>query len=156
MSLPQRLPTPHQAALAVEKARGMIRRDYETLDDLPQELQDTIAHVYYNTAIAMQYEDGGIGARGLSGMRETIEDTTFNISTVKHLPEMIRALREDVISKGRRSDADFMFEVFILMFKYRIPNVEKSSLLVGRIKKLFYRKHAREVRPGFYAALMRE
>ncbi len=133
----------------------MIRRDYANLDDLPQELQDTIAHIYYNTAVAMQYEDGGLGAKGISGMHEAIEDATFNISTVKHLPEMISAVREDLISKGKQNDANFMFKVFILMFKYRIPNVEKSSLFAGTIKKLFYCKHAKHVRPGFYAALMR-
>jgi hypothetical protein len=155
MTPPRRQPTPVEAAKAVEKARAMILRDYGTLDDLPAELQDTIAHIYYQISVSMQWGDGGGFANGLAGMAEMAEEAAFHVATVKHLPNMIRAVREDVIPSGNREGAETIFEYCILAFKYRIPNVNKMSSLMARIRKRFYTKYANEIRPGFYAGLMR-
>lgn len=154
MKIAQRQPTESQAASAAESARGMIKRDFGALNDLPRELQDTVAYIYYSTCVYMQYEDFGGFAKGVSGMLDMSEEIAFNTVTIKMLPKFIQSFRE-LAKEGKKQDIEYLLEVYILMFKYRIPDVGKNSLLTARLRSMFYRKHARKVPDGFYSRLMR-
>ncbi len=147
------LPSPAFVADAAKEAKRLIEADFGTLSDLPLELRDAIANVYLRFCAFRRLGPGGRFALSNLKGRDFVVESAFYTCSVEALPELIRLFREKIRPMGQQK-SDFAAEVYILMFKYRIPNMSKRSLLTARILKMFYRANAREVQPGLYDAIM--
>lgn len=130
---------------ALNAARTAINNNFGNLSGLSEELQNTIANIYYKAAVIAQNPSQSVLADGVDGISKGIKDTIFYTESAESLPGMINAFREDVIPKGNESDIDFMTEVFLCMFKYRIENVSSKPFFFVKILKFFSRGKVDEI-----------
>jgi len=109
---------------ALPLARELIGRDLPDLDDLPPELQNTIANIYYNfatTFLAAAQKDW-VPTKGgqLADLKDFVSESSFYQAAFEALPQSIYALR-----KMRNQDPPWLYDytvTYILdLFKYRLP-----------------------------------
>lgn len=137
---------------ALDNARIKIEEGFGDISDLSEELQNTIANIYYQAAQIAQSPHKAILGNGIDKIQNGIEDTSFYISAVESLPGIIEAFREDVLQKGNEDDINFMNEVFICMYKYRVKNALSKPLFVVKMIKAFSKKKVNEI-PDLYKQL---
>lgn len=135
--------------VALNNTRTVIKRDFGDLSDLHEELQNTIANIYYTAAIIGQNPEQYVFRKGLKGIKKGIVDSTFYVEGVKSLPEFIKLFREEVVSKGNEKDIKFMTEFLLLSYKYRIESLSSKPYFYAKILKFFNRRKVNEI-PGLF------
>jgi hypothetical protein len=119
-----------------------IRSRFGSLDDLPDELADTIANVHYRFFEA-EHESSGeirIPTRVIqasdpgAAMERWIQETSALSATFHHLPEMISALRE---IKNQSSASIFEYWVTLMLddLKYGIHSAKDKSPIRRAIER---------------------
>lgn len=140
---------PRVNSYAVSLARATVRKVYGSLYDLPEEIRNTIANTYYEY-YCMQ-EEGGIkglwdrlAGRGefMSGIKLAVEDKAHLAAAVNNMPEVMNRIR--AIAKDGRN-CDMVYEVFLMIFKYRMPDADKKSLEQMRLERPSYAARVREI-----------
>ena len=122
---------------AVERARLLVKEDFNHLNDLPIELQNTIANIYYKIAqVSLNCERGeqfpssvALSDNFKEGFERFVHDSVFLIECRKSLPGIVSGLRPDVLRKKNQEDVDFMIFALLCVFKYRIPNALQKSMV---------------------------
>ena len=138
-------------AIALEKATNAIFADFGMLDDMPQELRNTLANIYYKFfALNRNLRDPGevLGYDNTdftSIYKGLIQGSTTVLTEYKFAKGMIDSLRE-----ARKRDSgiyDYLVIHTLDILKYRIPNAHEKTPIRRAIERKF-RKH-REVN-GLY------
>lgn len=141
----------------LEMCENAIRKDIGSLDDLPYELANTVANVYYryfNYAVDVMKQaannPGWIPKQMkretdmLSGLTSFLEDSARFKSDFEAAPEFIEGLRE--IDKHKQPNL-YQFSVdFILdCLKYDIKDAQKKIGLRRMIERKFSKAKEREI-----------
>lgn len=126
---------------ALEKAMLLIEEDFDgitdlPITDLPIELQNTIANIYYDIAqMSLNHQRGEQFPTSLlmpdnrKKLERYIKDSVFFIESRKSLPRMVSDFRRVVLKKHNQSDIEFMTFALLCLFKYRIPDCSGKSVL---------------------------
>ncbi len=123
---------------AVADAKESINEEIGTLRDLPRELANTVANLYYKDAcLYLDLLNKGPYAAFHSSkpIMEYIDDTLDSICMQPSVPKLIKHLRE----LKNTQIYDYTVELFLDAFKYKIKNVAKKSALRRRIERYFYK-----------------
>jgi len=139
----------------LELAENAIRKELGTLDDIPYELANTVANIYYRFfALASEVKDkpkegwmltaikrSGDLERGLAHF---IDDYARIESDLKSAPKFINGLR--AIDKSKepklyRYTVDFILDCL----KYNIPNATKKTAIRRKIERKFRKKYVKEI-----------
>ena len=140
---------------ALPLARELITRNFGNLDDLPAELQNTIAHIYYSFAEmgANQSKPGWVPKKnGQLALKGFAEEFSFLSAAVEHLPKLVEELR-----KLRGKNPTWLYDysaTFILdLFKYRLPQwAIKLPPILRAPMRLFSDAPSKEI-PNLYRLL---
>jgi len=142
---------------AVQYAKEWLNQKLGRLDDIPSELQNTIANLCYKFAIQqINLEANPNGwpidifktSKLSDGLLTYIKDSNFLINVMNDLPDLINEYRRVLITKGRKEIDLFTF-TFLCMWKYRIPNVPDKTYLRLKIETILRRKKIDEI-PNLY------
>lgn len=125
-------------------AKDDISRIYGDISDLNEEVQNTIANIYYNAVLINNNPVGYEFANGISGFRKTIQDTAFYTNALEHLPIIISNIRE-TMSDGNEEGINMLNQVTLFVFKYRIKGAMSKPLFLLNILKLFSKKNVNEI-----------
>lgn len=136
---------------ALKNTHSLIERDFGDITDLPEELQNTLCNIYYKCSLIEQdthkfaFGDRSEGnGKVAERLKKGMSDMAFYTSSMESLPEIITGLRE-VISEGNKSDIQFVTEVLLFTYKYRISNASSKSYLRARIEKFLSRGKVDEI-----------
>ena len=129
---------------ALNKARDLIKQTFDDLSDLPIEVRNTIANIYYEYSLTLlklksdsPLPESISRSNDLkSGFQNFIKDSAELISSVETIPKVISAIR-NVSRKGNKKSFDLFVLTFLYMYKYKIPNVTNKSLFRLKIEKFF-------------------
>lgn len=132
----------------LERCRDAIRRNLGSLDDIPRELANTIANVYYKfyaRATALSTPSGS------EDLKSFIEDTATILSSHKYVKQYIGGLRR--IDKRAKPVLYSYTVTFILdILKYQIDGAQDKSGLRRMIERQFRRHKVKEI-PNLYDLL---
>jgi hypothetical protein len=131
---------------ALATTRTTIKDNFGDLSDLSEELQNTIANIYYKAALIGQDPTKSVFSEGRAGLDKGVKDAIFYNNTAKVLPGMINAFREESIAKGNKSEIDFMTEIFLCKYKYRIEDALSMRYFALKAKKALSRGKVDEIR----------
>jgi hypothetical protein len=137
---------------ALSNARQMMNRHFgEDISDLPQEIRNTLANIYYEfSCLVIRFEGGQhpetmLKAHGfMRGLKKFAEENAFLRSAVDALPTIISEMRS-LVSAGNRKGYDLSVRLFLDTFKLRIPDMDKKSVLRVAIERPFYSSRVREI-----------
>jgi len=139
----------NEQMLLLETCRRALTQDFGTLADLPYELANTIANVYYRF-FALQYEP--------EPSFKSIEDSVANVSERARIlldhhfaQKVVPALRQ-MIKEAHPSYVEAFAEMFVCQIKYRIDDAPEKSLARLKIERLLKGPAAEEL-PGLVDAL---
>jgi len=105
---------------AVDEARAAIITDLGSTADLPREVLNTIANIYYQAFLPVESREP-TGHDLPSALKDFINENARLTAAIEHVPRMIQALR--AIDKRTRPDVyDYSVEYFLDIFKYRIAD----------------------------------
>jgi len=137
---------------ALERCRETIAAELGSIDDLPYELSNTIANVYYlhiRTLVEGQ-RPGSLPAQVKEfgdlnmGMERFIEDTVWASNMRDAIPEMVGALREvDRLTQPNLYAA--LVDYLLDLLKYRIRDADKNTGVRRVIERWFRKKRVREI-----------
>jgi hypothetical protein len=129
----------------------LIKR-FGGLSDLPRELANTIANLYYkHFTLKKDHEESKILPKSLEkyenifdGMPHWIEDHETVFALLPMMPEIVKFLRG--IDKVKQPNYYKMWvETFLDTLKYKITNAPKKSGIRRMIERRFRAKHVREI-----------
>lgn len=131
--------------ITLNRARLLVAQDFGQLSDLPIELQNTIANIYYKFAQMMINVERDEQMSSVikssnnfrKGFKNYIRDSTFLIESKKSLPSIISDLRNEVLEKNDKKEISFTIFVLLSIFKYRIDNVMKKSAMRVQLERWF-------------------
>jgi hypothetical protein len=137
---------------ALSKAGQMMKRDFgEDISDLPQEIRNTLANIYYEFSCLVirsesgQHPEAMLKARGfMEGLKKFAEENAFLRSAVDALPTIISEMRK-LARAGNRKGYDLSVRLLLDTFKLRIPDMDKKSVLRVTIERPFYSSKVREI-----------
>ncbi len=134
----------NEQILVLEMCRRALIQDCGTLADLPYELANTIANVYYRF-FALEYEP--------EPSFTSIEDSIANVSERARIladhhfaPKIVTALRQ-MIKEAHPSYVEAFAEMFVCQLKYRIDDAPEKSLARLKVERFLKRPAAKEF-PG--------
>lgn len=127
---------------ALQRARSLVAQDLGSITDLPTEIQNTIANLYYKMAqFLVNYQPGGNipasvfkSGNVVKDLRGFGEEQANWIAGRKHLPGIISALRK-VRDHESREEFENLALIILCMFKYGIPNALDKSVIRLKIEK---------------------
>ena len=121
------------ADFAIEFAARSISGIYGLLDDLPEELADTIANQYVKVAVMMtDWTQARIPPD--VPMEAFLEKLTKLQANIEHLPELIKQLRE-MRQAGRDDLFDYWSQFTLDDMKYGIQNADAKSAIQRSIER---------------------
>ncbi len=131
----------------LKKCAIKIKKELGGVDDLPYELQNTIANLYYDFFLL----EGRFGEteKGIpkvfrkegdifNNLRDLTMDSLFLTHHVPKIPEYVDSLRQ--IKKSDPNVLDYMTELFIDMLKYKIKNTFKKTGIRRSIERKINKK----------------
>ena len=138
---------------ALEYARLLLSDDLGDIGDLPSELQNTIANIYYKCSQhALNQENADKWPRSIflaesveEGFKRYIEETIFLLESKKALPGIIASFRQDIVGQKSRKEVEFVTFALLGMLKYRVPNAMQKSALRVKIECWLRRSRVDEV-----------
>ena len=106
-------------------AREVITRAFGNLDDLPAELQNTIANIYYNSTQllgAAKNNPGWVPTKDgqLADTKTFVEEVSFLSAAMESLPQFVAELRK-LRGKNPAWLYDYSATYGLDLFKYRLP-----------------------------------
>lgn len=141
-------------------ARELITRGFGNLDDLPPELQNTIANIYYNSARllgAAQNNPGWVPTKDgqLADMKTFGKELSFLSAAVESLPQFVAELR-NLRGKNPAWLYDYSATYGLDLFKYRLPQwTMKLPPILRAPLRLFSDAPSKEI-PNLYKLLRRD
>lgn len=141
----------------LEMCEKAIFKDLGSLDDLPYELANTVANVYYryiNHAVdVMKRKANNPGwipkemkreTGMMEGLTSFLEDSTRVKSDLESVPKFIESLRE--IDKHKQANLyQFTVEFILDCLKYDIKDAHKKTRLRRMIERRFKKSKVREI-----------
>ena len=130
---------PLDDALLIGSAK-MISLELGSLDDLPIELRDTVANVYYRFLKPSAQENSG---DLLADLEKHGREHARKISDGQHIGDMIkalRAMRDEEAGKARGGELviyELFAQVMVDELKYQISNASKKSAVRRWIERQF-------------------
>lgn len=136
-------------------AENAIREQLGTLDDIPYELANTVANIYYSfCALASEVKDKPKEGWILTAIKKTgnlkhdladfIDDYARIEADIRSAPKFIEGLR--AIDKSTQPNLYQYTVDFILdSLKYNIPNVIKKTGIRRKIERVFRKKYVKEI-----------
>ena len=110
---------------AVNEARAAIIADLGSTADLPRELLNTIANIYYQFFLPVESREP-TGHDLPTVLKNFINDNASLNAGVEHMPGMIEALR--AIDKRTRPDVyDYSVEYYLDILKYKIADAGNKT-----------------------------
>ena len=137
---------------ALDFARQLVKRDLGDLSDLPEEVRNTLANIYYEFA-QMNLELNrpfafpstiALADDVVEGAKKFVKDAAWLTSCVDHLPQAVEGLRA-IRRERSRSDYDFCVRAFQSNFKYRIPDLDKKPSWRVTLERPFYASKVQEI-----------
>lgn len=134
--------------VALEMAVSLIKTDLITINDLPLELANTVANVYYNYIIFMELhkitkQEGKLpeALMNYSGniktkMRKYIEDSAKIQVYMEATPKFINGLRQ-IDKSGKPNLYHYTVEYILDSLKYNIKNINHKTGLRRAIERRF-------------------
>lgn len=129
----------------IEICRTVIEESFGDLSDLPKELANTVANIYYNhynyianyKACKGKYFPDELkdGNNFISNFEQFIQNKIFLETSVESLPDIIDNLRD--MEEVDANLYNYTVEVLLDIYKYKIKNVLKKSLIRRRIERRF-------------------
>ena len=144
--------------VAFEMAKKAIKEYFGSLDDLPRELGNTLANVYYNFYIHVLNKGVNI-----DGSPEQIIETIRNdlnmkdlfrpsaeyssqiFSDVMKVPEFVRAIREDLDRHKRPESYQYWIDFILDCLKYKISNASYKSGIRRKIERRLNMSKVQEI-----------
>lgn len=134
---------------AFSKAVESLLEDFGSLDDLPTELRNTIANIYYRFYVNIEYMNSGGNSkllesyipRSISTRDAFMNYTAFSAQTIaafetaKSMIDPIRAARKS--QPERKEIFDYMVQVALDSFKYDIDNAHEKTPFRRAIERKF-------------------
>lgn len=126
---------------ALEQAANSLFQDLGRLDDLPQELRNTLANVYYRFfALRLNLRDpskvlGYENSDFISTYKGLMQGSTFALADFQCAKGMIEGMRET--RKHNPDIYDYMVVLTLDVFKYRIPNAQDKTPIRRAIERKF-------------------
>ena len=126
---------------ALKQAANSLFRDLNRLDDLPQELRNTLANVYYRFfALRRNLRDpskvlGYENSDFMSTYKGFMQGSTFALADFQCAKGMIEGMRET--RKHNPDIYDYMVVLTLDVFKYRIPNAQDKTPIRRAIERKF-------------------
>lgn len=132
-------------------AEQAIKRNMGRLDDIPRELANTVANIYYRFfSMASEMGPEWIPSQMTratdmrQGLVEFIEESASLIADVKAIPKAILDLRK--IDKYRQPNLySFSVEYLLDEFKYNIKNAAYKPGIWRKIERLFKKSKVKEI-----------
>ncbi len=110
---------------AVDEARVAIFADLGSTADLPREVLNTIANIYYQAFLPVESREP-TGHNLPSALKDFINENARLTAAIEHIPRMIQALR--AIDKRARPDLyDYSVEFFLDILKYKIADADNKT-----------------------------
>jgi hypothetical protein len=145
--------------VVAEMCVDVIRKNLGTLDDLPRELANTVANVYYrflnlgaDMAARRKQNPGWLpphsGNEG--GLKESLVTFMHTASSCITDSESVKGFIEGLRGIDKNSQPrlyDDTVEFILDCLKYNIPNICEKSLLRRRFERHFYKHRVTEI-PG--------
>lgn len=122
----------------LKEIRPIIAAQFKTLSDLPEELANTIANIYYRSClVSRDTQRGFIGVPGMAdnystAMDSYIREATFLSTSLESLPGIIASLRK--IPATHRRDYDNTVLALLAWYKHRIESAFDAPLLWIRLR----------------------
>ena len=147
----------------LELCKKGIRERLGSLDDLPHELANTVANIYYKFYdISADWEQQRVNPTLPSGVKEQLgKDPNKNIvkASKKYIEESIIIKHHfnginqwiDTLRKLKRThpnnyqDYEFLVEVILDQMKYRINNLENKNIIRRRIERKLKKRKVNEI-----------
>ena len=134
----------------LKTCREAIQKSLGSLDDIPPELANTIANVYYSF---YAQATGGSTSFVHDDIKAFIEDTASVLSSYKYAQEFVGGLRK-IDRRKQPVLYDFTVEFILDILKYQIDRAHEKSGLRRMIERSFRRNKVREI-PNLYALIKR-
>ena len=132
----------------LERCRDAVRRNLGSLDDIPPELANTIANVYYRfyaRATALSTPSGS------ENLRSFIEDTATVLSSHKYVKQIVDGLRR-IDKRAKPALYDYTVTFTLDVLKYQIDRAQDKSGIRRMIERQFRRHKVKEI-PNLYDLL---
>ena len=133
-----------------ELCRQAVLSDLGKLDDIPYELANTVANVYYRFFAAVKASDEPFksieqSSSATAELRRATVDFEF-------APKMVQELRR-IRSRGAHSSVvNAAAEFFLSQLKYRIKDAPEKSLVMLKVERFLHRHKVNEI-AGFVDVL---
>lgn len=146
---------------AIQYAKEWINQKLGSLDDIPSELQNTIANLCYKFAVQQINREANPNGFPIDifktgnfadGLLTYIKDANFLINVMKDIPDLINEYRKVLKTKGQK-EIDLVTFTFLCMWKYRISNVPDKTYLRLKIETTLRRKKIDEI-PNLYRLMV--
>jgi hypothetical protein len=144
--------------VAFEMAKKAIKEDFGNLDDLPRELGNTFANIYYNFYIHVLNKGVNIDGSPVL-IIETIDNDFFMkelfrssaeyssqiFSDVMSVPEFVRSIREDLDRHKRPESYQYWIDFILDCLKYKISNAGHKSGIRRKIERRLNMSKVQEI-----------
>ena len=132
----------------LEKCRDAIRRNLGPLDDIPPELANTVANVYYTFYARATAPNTPESTKDL---RSFIDDTATVLSNHKYVKQHVDGLRR-IDKRAKPMLYDYTVTFILDVLKYRIDRAHDKTGLRRMIERQFLRYKVNEI-PNLYDLL---
>ena len=136
----------------IEKCREIIKNELGTLDDIPYELANTIANIYYRffmlteKIVSSKSLNDFLSEREdiLVSLQEISNEINFLLTSVQLIPQYIKNLRN--IDKERQPNLYRLFvNIYLDDLKYNIKNPFNKTGIRRKIERFFKRNKVKEI-----------
>jgi len=140
----------------LEKAKSLLAEEIGYITDLPKEMQNTIANMYYKTALFMHEHEQGKGLPSsvseskdiVKGIKHFFDDMAHFTASRKYLPGIISSIRE-LKSQGEQEEYELAVFIWLCHNKYRISDALNKSEMRLKIEKKLRQSKVDEIK-GLY------
>jgi len=132
----------------LDRCRDAIRRNLGSLDDIPPELADTVANVYYRfyaRAAAMRTPES------TGELKSFISDHAAVLSSHKYVKQYVDGLRR-MDKRAKPALYDYTVTFILDCLKYQIDRADEKTGLRRMIERQFRRHKVKEI-PNLYELL---
>jgi hypothetical protein len=144
---------------AWDNARQLLRRDLADVIDLPEDLRNTVVNTYYEfCCLALELNQGPHhwpcyyratntprpNDDPVAAQAKFYSEWAILMPAVKHLPEMISAIRR-LKADGEMRGYKLSVSLVLDTFKYRIPGLQEKSSFRVALERPFYASKVNEI-----------
>ena len=121
------------------QAKRLIDKDLGDLSDLPADLRNTVANIYYKNIHNVEK------LKSPSVEKESYDQTDFIVPSMREMryfnqheeiKDAVFLLREAKNKRGQKH-CKFLLEMILDIFKYRIPDAEEKAMIIRKAERMF-------------------